>query len=189
MRRIIFLLIAFSFISTLSSENELDALPFWEIVSPALTPKIKADYAFPVSVQFKNGCFAFAVNHIAEYKFALKINLYEAEKKINKPRTDLWTHEHIKNFLTAYKLKLTWDNRADIFFHLLKNGEPVMIQYKHYLSNTSWVGHFVAVYSFDATGVFVSDSISGKRIHLAYERVFDQSGKYTQFSFAVVQKS
>jgi hypothetical protein len=188
MRRIIFLLIILCFLSTLSSEYESDLPPYWKLVSSAITPKIKTDYAFPVSVQFKNGCFAFAVNHIVEYKYKQKINLYDAEKKINKPRTDLWTHEHITNFLKEYQLKLTWYNRADIFFYFLINGEPVMIQYKHYLSATSWVGHFVAVYSFDATGVFVSDSISGKRIHLVYDRVFDQSGRYTQFSFAVVQK-
>ncbi|MBN1797908.1 MAG: hypothetical protein JW822_05005 [Spirochaetales bacterium] len=188
MHRTIFFIIIFSLLSAFTVESETAPPPYWEIVSFALIPKLKADYAFPVSVQFKNGCFAFAVKHIVEYKYAQNINLYEAEKKISKPRTDLWTHEHIKNFLNTYQLKLTWYNRADIFFKLLINGEPVMIQYKYSLSGASWVGHFVAVYSFDAEGVFAADSISGKRIHLPYNMVFDQSGKYTQFPFAVVEK-
>jgi hypothetical protein len=189
MRRNIIFFVVLSFSFSLFSDYESDLLPYWKIVSTKISPKIAPDYAFPVSVQFKNGCFAFAVKHIVAYKYNENINLYEAEKKIHKPRSDLWTHEHIKNFLNAYHLNLTWYDRADIFFHMLANGEPVMIQYKYYLSETSWVGHFVAVYSFNATGVFVSDSISGKRIHLAYTHVFDGSGKHTQFPFAVVKKN
>ncbi|MBN2440554.1 MAG: hypothetical protein JXJ04_04395 [Spirochaetales bacterium] len=149
-------------------------------------PFLKPDYAFPVSRQYSKGCFAFAVNHILEYKYKQKIDMNEAEKRINKPREDLWTHEHIQNFNQAYNISLTWNNEVDGFFRLLAGGEPVMIQYKWYSSETSWIGHFVAVYSFDEYGAWVSDSISVKRIHIPYDDLFDESGAFTSFYYATI---
>jgi ABC-type bacteriocin/lantibiotic exporter with double-glycine peptidase domain len=188
MPRKIFIFFIFAFLSNLFAELESPPPSYREILSLHITPKIKPGYSFPVSVQYYNGCLAFAINHILEYKYGKKIDLRQAEKKIKKPRKDLWTETHIRNFLKEYKITLSWYERADIFFTLLKQGEPVMIQYKYYLSKKSWVGHFVAVYSFDDTGVFVSDSVSGKRIHLSYNQVFNDSGRYTQFGFARVEK-
>ncbi|MBN2533617.1 MAG: hypothetical protein JXB88_12030 [Spirochaetales bacterium] len=168
----------FDFWLTLSSMNK-----------SSMKPGIKPDYAFPVSKQYHRGCFAFALNHILEYRYKTKIDLLEAEKKIRKPREDLWTHTHIQNFLAAYNITMTWYNDVDTFFHFLSKGVPVMIQYKWYNSDINWVGHFVAAYSFDGNGVWVSDSISVQRIHLPYDEVLDAYGEYTQFSFALVEKN
>ena len=87
-----------------------------------------------------------------------------------------------------YNINLSWYNDVNTFFFYVSKGEPVMIQYKWYNSETSWIGHFVAVYSFDENGAWVSDSISVKRIRIPYDDLFDDSGKYTEFSFAVVEK-
>lgn len=154
-------------------------------MKPALNP----DYAFPVSKQYRRGCFAFAVNHILEYSYNTKLDLIEAEKKIKKPREDLWTRTHIENFLNAYNLQMLWYDDVDTFFDFLSNGIPVMIQYRWYNSETNWVGHFVVAYSFDENGVWVSDSISVKRIHLPYDDVLETSGEYTRYSFALVEKN
>lgn len=158
------------------------------ILEDGATSKISPDYAFPLSKQYKSGCYAFAVNHIVEYKYNEKIDLLEAEKKINKPREELWSAEHIKNFNETYNLKLSWYKSAEDFFRFLEDGEPVMIQYRYYHSETYWTGHFVAVYTFDDKGVWVSESISNTRIRLPYSDIFDEGGKQTIFSFATVER-
>jgi hypothetical protein len=159
-----------------------------EYVIQEIKPGIADDYLFPVSNQFQNGCFAFAVKHIVEYKYGVKIDPYKVEESINKPRSDLWTSEHISNFLEEYDLKIKWYTDAKTFFSLLQKGEPVLIQYKYQISENKWIGHFVAAYSFDSKGVWISDSISGKRIRIPFTDVFDTNGLQTQFGFATIEK-
>jgi hypothetical protein len=155
---------------------------FNEDVKPGISP----DYAFPLSHQYKNGCFAFGINHIITYKYGKNIDLYKAEKKIKKTRHELWTVTHIENFLNEYNLTLSWDNNVSAFFHHLIKGEPLLIQYKKYSTPHFWVGHFVAAYSFDRTGLWISESVSVRRLHLTYDQVFDSSGSKTQFHYATV---
>ena len=160
-----------------------------KILKSGIKPKIKSDYEFPVSKQYQNGCFGFAVKNVVKYKYDINIDLKEAEKKINKPRNDLWTAEHIRNFLKEYNLNTKWYESAYSFFYFLSKGEPVIIQYKYFTSKNYWVGHFVAVYSFDQKGVWISETIEGKRKRITYDKVFSKEGRYTVFAFAVVEKT
>lgn len=161
---------------------------YQEILSTGILPLIKPTYKFPVSAQYHNGCFAFAVNHILQYKYASSLDLEEVEKKINKPREDLWTNKHIYNFTTTYSIAMGWYHDAEKLFFFLSTGEPVIMQYKHNLDENTWVGHMVAAYSFDHQGIWVSDSLSNKCIHLNFEQIFETSGIYLQFGFATVEK-
>lgn len=175
-------------------EEEREVIPvpkkrtYTEILNDGIEPKFAPDYTFPLSPQYKNGCFAFAINHILIEKYGEGIDLYEAEKTIGKPRSDLWTLEYIGNFLSEYNITLNWSMDGEKFFEYLINGEPVMIQYKYYISDEKWIGHFVAVYSFDEEGVWVSESISNTRKQLLYSDVFSLDEKHLQFPFATVSR-
>lgn len=187
--RIIKLIISFIIIGiVLFYAYSVSNLNYTEILAKGIKPKIKPDYLFPVSKQHDNGCFGYAVKHIADYKYGIKIDVNQTEKKINKPRNSLWEYKHIQDYLKLYSLQLTWKNDAATFFKLLRKGEPVLIQYKWYYGS-SWVGHFVAVYSFDKKGVWISESIQNKRVRIAYKDVFEETGYYTDFYFAYLSRT
>ncbi len=161
---------------------------YQEILAQEIKPKIQPNYKFPVSVQYRNGCFAFAVNHILRYKYNLNLDLYEVEKKIAKPREELWKTNYVNAFITEYNLKMKWYRDAENLFDLLQKGEPVVIQYNHDLGNDKWVGHLVAAYSFDNQGIWISDSLDGKRKRLAFLKVFEENNTYLQYGFATIEK-
>jgi hypothetical protein len=160
-----------------------------EILALGIKPRIAPGYFFPLSKQHHNGCYGFSMKHIVDYKFKVKIDVDKAEKKIGKPRNDLWTNEHITNFNALVGIRLTWEDRACDLFRRLVSGDPVMIQYKYALPGNSWVGHFVAAYSFDKTGLWVSESISNKRKRIPYKDIFGESGTSTFWSFASVGRT
>lgn len=154
----------------------------------AKKPAIPADYDFPLTKQFQNGCFAFGISHIAAYKYGMKMDLQAAEQKVGKKRSELWSSSQITAFLDLFALACTWYTDADTFFDALSRAEPVLIQYKKWTSYDYWVGHFVAVYSFDSAGIWISESVSVQHLNLPYSCVFDETGKNTQFSFAIVSR-
>ncbi len=79
-----------------------------------------------------------------------------------------------------------WYKDAETFFRFLVDGEPLVIQYPYGFGNDRYIGHLVATYSFDDTGVWATDSISGENIHINYDLVFNKTGKYTRYGFATV---
>jgi len=160
---------------------------YQEIIKSGIQPGIPTDYAFPKGYQYENGCFGFAVKYIVEYKFGAIIDMIEAEKTINKPRYELWTLNYIKDFLQEYGLELKWYYNADKFFQFLEEGNPLLIQYKYPVGKDRWISHFVAVYSFDDEGVWISQSVTNKHEKIPYRHVFKPEGTTTQFAFAVIE--
>ncbi len=166
--------------------KKITPLDYQEILETGVKPALDPGFDFPISYQYENGCFAFAVNHILEYKFNKKLDLYEAEKIIKKPRYVLWDVDYITAFLNEYDIEMIWYKDAETFFKLLEEGEPIVMQYPYKVPGDRYIGHLVAVYSFDNEGVWVSDSISGKHIRIEYPLVFNRSNKYTRYGFATV---
>jgi len=157
-----------------------------QILITGVKPVLPVDFKFPNSYQYQNGCFAFAVNHVLEYKFDKTVDLYKAEKKIKKPRNVLWNVDYITDFLNEYDIKMYWYKDAGSFFDFLSKGEPLVIQYPYDIGHGKAIGHLVATYSFDQTGVWAADSISGRNIHIDYDLVFNKTDKYTRYGFATV---
>lgn len=166
--------------------KDITPLTYTEILATGIQPALNKDFDFPLSYQYENGCFAFAVNHVLEYKFDKKLDLYEAEKIIKKPRYVLWDVDYISAFLDEYDIEMDWYKDAETFFKFLEEGEPIVMQYPYEVPGNKYIGHLVAVYSFDDEGVWVADSISGKHIHIEYSWVFNQTNKYTRYGFATV---
>ncbi|MCD6109657.1 hypothetical protein J7J83_02780 [bacterium] len=98
----------------------------------------------------------------------------------------LWNVDYITDFLNEYDLKMYWYKDASNFFNFLSKGELLVIQYPYGVGNDRYIGHLVVVYSFDKTGVWATDSISGENIHINYDLVFNKTGKYTRYGFATV---
>lgn len=170
-----------------NSQIEVLKRPYSEIVASESQPGIAPDYLFPKGYQYENGCFGFAIQYIVEHKFGETIDMVKAEKIIKKPRYELWTFNYIKDFLEEYGLDLKWYNDSETFFEFLEAGEPLLIQYKYPVGENRWISHFVAVYSFDEDGVWISQSITNKYEKIPYRHVFKPDGITTQFSFAVVE--
>lgn len=188
MKKLVTLIVVLVSFATLTGCKASDISPrtYEQIIESGVQPAIEKDYKFPISYQYENGCFAFAVKHVLEYKYDQTLDLYEAEKIIEKPRYVLWDVNYITKFLDEYEIEMVWYKDAETFFKLLQIGEPLVIQYPYEVGEERYIGHLVAVYSFDETGVWASDSISGKYLHLDYSQVFGKSEKYTRYGFATV---
>ncbi len=166
--------------------EETEERSYQEILLDKIPPGISPDEEFPVSEQFQNGCFAFGVKHIVTYKYGEDLDLNDIEKIIEKPRSDLWTAEHIRNFLAETSLGLAWYEESETFFEFLRKGEPVLIQYWYPLRDGRQIGHFVAAYSYDDEGIWISESIAGKNTRLPFSDIFSSDGQILEFPFAVV---
>ena len=164
----------------------IPSLTYVQILEQGIEPSISPDYKFPSGNQYMNGCFAFSVNNVLQYKYDKKIDLLEAEKKVEKPRLVLWTGKYIMKFLNEYDLKMVWYKDSENFFKLLEQGEPVVMQYTIPLETGELIGHIVVAYSFDDKGIWIADSLKGKTHRLDFSDVFTEKGDETRYGFATV---
>ncbi|MBN1698259.1 MAG: ankyrin repeat domain-containing protein [Spirochaetales bacterium] len=164
-----------------------ERLAYGEIVKRNIRPKMKPDYPFPCSKQHHNACFGFAVKHLYQYMTGEAIDVDGAEKKIGKSRDDLWDYAMMTDLADLYGLAYTWEDSANSLFASLIRGEPAAIQYR-YKQGGSWIGHYVAVYSFDEKGVWASESIANKLVRIPYGEVFDESGTRTLYPFFSISR-
>ncbi len=155
------------------------------LLASSMEPALAPEHAFPASFQYLNGCFGYAVGHILQER-GRPFDPLEMEERIQKPREELWKAEYKDRLAEAYGLEFHWSNRAKALFELLAQGEPVVLTYKYPLGGGKWVLHAVAAYSFDEDGIWVSDTLSGKRIRLSHDQVFSRTGGKTLYSFARV---
>ncbi|MFC1615653.1 hypothetical protein ACFL21_00800 [Patescibacteria group bacterium] len=165
-----------------------EPLNYQEILATGVKPGISPNFDFPNSYQYKNGCVAFAVNHVLIYKYGEGLDLLEVEKTIQKPRDVLWSKEYVSAFIDEYDLEVEYFHDSEFLFKFLEAGEPITISYKYYLNDKEWVAHRVAAFSFDENGVWISDSLSGEHLNIPYEEVFKKNGKQLQFTMTTINK-
>lgn len=159
---------------------------YQEILATDIQPKLKPDYEFPTSFQYLNGCYGFAVGHILMDR-GQPFDMLEMEKKIEKPREKLWGKEYKNRLAEAYNLELKLDKNPEHLFDLLAAGEAVVLSYQYPLEEEGeWILHAVAAYSFDDQGIWVSETMSGQRKRVPYEKVFTPKGDETQYHFTRV---
>lgn len=166
--------------------ENIPSLTYEQILVQRIEPAISPDYKFPSGHQYMNGCFAFAVNNVLQYKYDKKLDLLEAEKKVKKPRAILWTGEYIMKFLDEYDLKMVWYKDAENFFKFLEEGEPVVMQFTIPIETGELIGHIVTAYSFDDKGIWIADSLKGKTHRIDFSEVFTKKGDETRYGFATV---
>lgn len=109
------------------------------------------------------------------------------EKRIQKPREVLWGKEERDRLAEEYGLKFEWSKSPGKLFDLLAQGESVILRYEYPLDeHGNWVLHAVAAYSFNDEGIWVSETLSGKRKPIPYDQVFNEKGDELQYAFGRV---
>lgn len=141
-------------------------------------PKLAPSYKFPLKLQTLNACYFFAVKNIISFKNKKSLNIKELEQKIKKDRTKISTTTDVNNFNKAAEIKAEKLRTLESFFKNVKQGEPLIVTYMKQTTlkngTKTEVPHIVAAYSFDEKGIWVAETISGKRIRIPYSSVFEK---------------
>ncbi|GEM_PF-3490347 len=139
---------------------------FSNLIASGIKPGISPDFPFPVSPQPFDStlCELYAMKHVLKYKYNDDINISSWEKLMGKLPHDIFTFPEIAEL--AYKVGLEYEysteDKADpgLFFYYLSRGEPVITEREYGRDKHR---HSVVAYSFDAGGIWLSDSANGKR--------------------------
>ncbi len=129
-----------------------------------IKPGINPEYQFPVSPQpFKSHeCELYALKHLLKYKYNFSLDIPKWEKKMKKGPRDYWFFSECAGvvFSEGFDYEYYTDNKTDagLFFFYLSRGEPVITERMFGKDR-----HSVVAYSWDANGVWLSDSGNGKR--------------------------
>lgn len=143
-------------------------------------PYLSSDFHFPLKGQTLNGCYGFALRNILKYKFGIGVYVSKVEKYIGKKPTDLATfalQQKMDAVLHIYKEK---KYHLQTLISSLQHGEPLAVSYAFWYTDRygkrKSVAHVVAAYSFDEVGVWVSETVTNRRIRIPYEDLFDAQG-------------
>jgi|GEM_PF-4255434 len=161
-----------------------DLVSYKTILKSDIKPGLKPQYKFPCTKQPKYECFGYAVKHIVKYKYDIDIDVIKSDKITGRNTDWGWNLNDIKNFLQLHKLEIDSRYTANELFSFLMQGEPVIIWYK---ISKNW-GHWVSAYSFDNNGIWISESITNKRICIPYNKIFESDGINCKGSFMVIKK-
>jgi hypothetical protein len=117
------------------------------------------------------------IKHILQYKYGEKHEVEQWEKMLSKAPDSVWLSNDIYLLMQKLGLETEYSGRdLGLFFYYLVTGEPVITRVAE--------NHSVVAYSFDQTGVWISDSGANKRKHVAYETLF----KNKHFKMNVIKK-
>lgn len=152
-----------------------------EYWSTGFRPLLATNYAFPLKQQSLNACYFYSARNIYAYKTGKNFDVESILKKTGKDPKTLSNWEDQKKFDTeAHLIKEEFYN-IETLFSSLQKGEPIaisyMLSYKNKRGETVTVSHVTAAYSFDDQGIWVAETVSGKRVRVAYSEVFDGNGK------------
>jgi len=140
-------------------------------------PKLSPNYYFPLRWQTLNWCYAFSIRNITKYKYWIWMRISAMEKYIEKPWERLWNYNLMNNFDKLAHIKRKNFYKIDTLINSLQAGEPLAVTY--YLKYYSYkekkykkVLHIVSAYSFDSKWVWVSETVTAKRLRIPWEEIF-----------------
>lgn len=141
-------------------------------------PYLETNYYFPLKWQTLNWCYAFSVRNILKYQYWTWIYIPNVEDYIWKQWEDLWNYYSMNQFDEVVNIKRKHFYSLDTLMNSLQVWEPVAITYKmKYYSykekKYKFVSHIVAAYSFDEKWVWVSETVSARRVRIPWEDVFN----------------
>ena len=142
-------------------------------------PKLNPNYYFPLRWQTLNWCYAFSVRNITKYKYWIWMRISSMEKYIKKPWKNLWTYPLMNKFDKLAHIKRKNFYRIDTLINSLQAGEPLAVTY--HLKYYSWkdkkyhkVLHIVSAYSFDSKWVWVSETVTARRLRVPWNEIFNR---------------
>lgn len=139
-------------------------------------PYLSPGYSFPIVSQTLNGCYAFSVRNILKYQYWIWIYVSDVEKYIWKKPEEYWNYYSMRDYDRVVHVEKSLKYNIDTLFNSIQAGQPVAISYiLEYLwsdGQIHYAPHIVAAYSFDEIGIWVSETVSGKRLRIPYDQVF-----------------
>ncbi len=159
---------------------------FESLIASGIKPGIDPDYPFPVSPQpFKSHeCELYAMKHLLKYKYNFNLDIPKWEKKMKKGPRDYWFFSQDADvaYGEGFDFEFYTINKADpgIFFYYLSKGEPVITERIFGQDR-----HSVVAYSWDANGVWLSDSGNGKRWVIPAEKLLTNN----IFTMRIIKKA
>jgi len=142
-------------------------------------PKLNPNYYFPLRWQTLNWCYPFSIRNITKYKYWIWMRISAMEKYMKKPWKKLWNYWLMNNFDKLAHIKRKNFYRIDTLINSLQVWEPLAITY--YLKYYSYkekkikkVLHIVSAYSFDSKWVWVSETVTAKRLRIPWNEIFNK---------------
>lgn len=145
-------------------------------------PFLNPNYKFPLERQSLNSCYAFSAKSILKFKNNKNISVSKSEKSIWKKASLLWSPFFMQKFDNFNHIKKANFYDIDTLISSLQSWEPISISYN--LKYYSWkekkykfVAHIVTAYSFDEKWIWVSETVSNRRIRLPWNKIFLKNWK------------
>ena len=143
--------------------------------------KLNPNNYFPLKWQTLNWCYPFSIRNITKYKYWIWMRIPAMEKYMKKPWKKLWNYWLMNNFDKLAHIKRKNFYRIDTLINSLQAWEPLAVTY--YLKYYSWkdktyhkVLHIVSAYSFDSKWVWISETVSSKRLRIPWNEIFNKYG-------------
>jgi hypothetical protein len=141
-------------------------------------PYLSPNYYFPLRWQTLNWCYAFSIRNITKYDYWIWMYISKMEKYMQKPWTQLWNYNLMNKFDKLAHIKRTNLYHLDSLINNLQSWKPVAITY--YLDYYNYkerkykkVLHIVSAYSFDEKWVWISETVTNKRLRIWWNEVFN----------------
>ncbi len=149
-------------------------------------PYFSPDHSFPTANQSQNACYFNSVNIAMEAKYGTKFRIKKVLQIIWFDGKSLATWEYKKKFsdLTHIQIK-EYSTKKDLI-RLLDKWEPVLISTEIILKSKKTIRHVSVAYSYDTTGIWISDPLWGKKKRIAWDEVFKKDGGVKYYNLRTV---
>jgi hypothetical protein len=146
---------------------------YWFLESSVLSaPYLESSHVFPIAKQSQNACYFNSVNIAVEAKYGTKFRIQKVLKMMEFDGKTLATWEYKKKFADLTHIIVhEYTSKKDLI-RLLDAWEPVLVSTEIILKSKKVVRHVSVAYSYDDTGIWVSDPLWWKRKEISWNEVF-----------------
>jgi len=123
------------------------------------TPYFSPTHTFPTANQSQNACYFNSINIAIEAKYGTKFRIQKVLKMIGFDGKTLATWEYKKKFADLTHITIhEYTSKKDLI-HFLDIGEPILVSTEIILKSKKIVRHVSVAYSYDDSGIWVSDPL------------------------------
>lgn len=153
---------------------------FLDNINAFSAPYFSPYHSFPTANQSQNACYFNSVNIAIEAKYGTKLRIKKVLKIIWFNGKSLATWEYKKKFSDLTHIYIREYSTKKDLMSLLDKWEPILISTEILLKSKKTIRHVSVAYSYDTTGIWVSDPLWGKKKMISWDEVFkvDGSAKY-----------
>jgi hypothetical protein len=128
-------------------------------VNTFAAPYFSSTHSFPTANQSQNACYFNSINIAMEAKYGTKFRIKKVLKMIGFDGKTLATWEYKKKFADLTHITIhEYTSKKDLI-RFLDIGEPVLVSTEIILKSKKIVRHVSVAYSYDDSGIWVSDPL------------------------------